>query len=81
MLFRSRNVAETGPYMHAGQLNSLDEVVEHYNRAPPAMIGHNEIKSLNLNPVEMQQLEAFLHSLSAPPATDPKWLTRPQSYH
>ncbi len=76
-----RNVAETGPYMHAGQLNRLDEVVEHYNRAPPAMIGHNEIKSLNLNPVEMQQLEAFLHSLSAPPATDPKWLTRPQSHH
>lgn len=76
-----RNVADTGPYMHAGQLNSLDEVIEHYNRALPAMVGHNEAKPLGLNPVEMQQLKAFLHSLSAPPATDSKWLTPPVKPH
>ena len=72
-----RNVAETGPYMHAGQLNNLAEVVDHYNRAPTAMIGHNEAKPLGLNKKEKRQLEAFLHTLSGPLATDSKWLTRP----
>lgn len=74
-----RNVAETGPYMHAGQLSSLAEVIDQYNRAPLAMIGHNETKPLNLNLMEMQQLEAFLHALSAPLATDSRWLHRPQN--
>lgn len=72
-----RNVADTAPYMHAGQLSRLDEVIGHYNLAPLAMIGHNEAKPLRLNPVEMQQLEVFLRSLSAPLATDPEWLRRP----
>lgn len=72
-----RNVADTAPYMYAGQLSRLDEVIEHYNLAPLAMVGHNEAKSLRLNAVEMRQLEAFLRSLSAPLATDPEWLRRP----
>ena len=72
-----RNVADTAPYMYAGQLGRLDEVIAHYNLAPLAMIGHNEAKPLRLNAVEMQQLEAFLRSLSAPLATDPEWLRRP----
>ena len=72
-----RNVSETGPYMHAGQLKTLTEVIGHYNRAPGALIGHNETKPLNLSIMEMQQLEVFLHSLDAPLATDLKWLARP----
>ena len=31
-----RNVAERAPYMHAGQLATLREVLAHYNRAPAA---------------------------------------------
>ena len=72
-----RNVADTAPYMHAGQLTTLEEVIEHYNRAPLAMIGHNEIKPLQLSGKEKKQLTQFLHSLSGPLATDPKWLINP----
>ena len=72
-----RNVAETAPYMHAGQIRSLKEVIEHYNQAPSALVGHNEAKQLLLNMVEMQQLEDFLHTLSAPLSTNSRWLNKP----
>ena len=72
-----RNVAETAPYMHAGQMHTLADILELYNRAPLALIGHNEAKPLNLSGRELGQLEAFLHSLSGPVAADPKWLMRP----
>ncbi len=72
-----RNVVETAPYMYAGQLETLKEVIEHYNSAPLAMIGHNESKSLELSNKEMRQLELFLFSLSSPLATDSKWLKNP----
>jgi cytochrome c peroxidase len=34
-----RNIAQTSPYMHAGHFASLQEVLEHYNRAPAAPVG------------------------------------------
>jgi cytochrome c peroxidase len=72
-----RNVALTAPYMHAGQIADLAEVVRHYNRARPAMLGHNEAKPLNLRPVEQKQLISFLHTLTEPLATPQKWLKPP----
>ena len=63
-----RNVGSTAPYMHKGQIASLIEVLEHYNQAPEAMIGHNEAKSLELNARELHQLEAFLMTLTSPVA-------------
>jgi len=72
-----RHTADTAPYMHAGQLNTLQEVITHYNQAPLAMVGHNEIKPLKLSRKEQKQLSQFLHSLSGPLATDPKWLVNP----
>lgn len=59
-----RNIAATGPYMHAGQFTTLRAVLQHYERAPAAPVGHTELKPLHLSAVEMGQLEAFLHSLS-----------------
>jgi cytochrome c peroxidase len=59
-----RNVAERAPYMHAGQFASLGEVVAHYNRAPGAPAGHSELKPLRLSASELQQLTAFLRTLS-----------------
>ena len=59
-----RNVAERAPYMHAGQLGSLTDVLAHYNRAPAAPAGHTELKPLKLNARELRQLEAFLRTLS-----------------
>ena len=74
-----RNLDDTQPYMHKGQISTLAEVLAHYNNAPLAMIGHNEAKPLELNATELMQLEVFLMSLAAPLATDEKWLSPPDT--
>lgn len=58
-----RGVSERAPYMHAGQLETLDAVVAHYDRAPRAPIGHSELKALHLGADERRQLVAFLRTL------------------
>ena len=63
-----RNVAERAPFMHAGQIRSLADVIDHYARAPKAPFGHSELKRVRLSVQERKQLEAFLRTLSAPPA-------------
>ena len=72
-----RNVAERAPYMHAGQYATLKEVVQHYNRAPAAPEGHSELKPLGLSDREVDQLVAFLATLSGPLRADPRWLQAP----
>ncbi len=72
-----RNLDRTAPYQHKGQHATLTEVLEHYNEAPPAMIGHNEAKPLDLTTAELGQLEAFLDTLAAPLATAREWLNPP----
>ena len=62
-----RNVTLTAPYMHTGQIATLEEVMRHYNEAPTAMLGHNEAKPLGLSNRQLRQLEAFLHTLEAAP--------------
>lgn len=74
-----RNLESTGPFMHKGQLDSLAEVLQHYNAAPLAMIGHNEAKPLGLSKRELRQLEAFLNTLAAALATADVWLGPPAS--
>jgi cytochrome c peroxidase len=71
-----RNVAERAPYMHAGQFDSLEVVVEHYNTAPAAPAGHSEIEPLNLSALELNQLVAFLHTLSGPVDASPQVLSQ-----
>jgi len=63
-----RNLEDTAPFMHKGQLATLADVLKHYNEAPDAMIGHNEAKPLGLGIRELLQLEAFLNTLAAPVA-------------
>ncbi len=72
-----RGVAERAPYMHAGQVRTLAEVVAHYDRAPAAPAGHSELKPLRLSARERAQLEAFLRTLSAPVAAPPSFLRAP----
>ena len=72
-----RNLENTQPYMHKGQMFSLGEVLEHYNKAPLAMIGHNEAEPLDLSAAELKQLEAFLMTLAAPLSTAARWLEDP----
>jgi cytochrome c peroxidase len=60
-----REVAHTGPYMHDGSMNTLAEVVEHYDgggRPNPFLAP--SMRPLRLTPEEKRQLVAFLHTLS-----------------
>ena len=72
-----RNVDLTAPYMHGGQIADLAAVMRHYNEAPTSMLSHNEAKPLGLRPPELRALEAFMHTLTAPLATDSRWLETP----
>ncbi len=60
-----RNVADRAPYMHAGQFETLDEVLNHYNRAPAARYGTSELTALRLSRAELDELTAFLGTLSS----------------
>ena len=59
-----RGAATRAPYMHAGQFSSLDEVVAHYSKAPPAVDGVLEVHPLDLSDRERAALVAFLKTLS-----------------
>jgi cytochrome c peroxidase len=61
-----RNVAQRAPYMHAGQIGTLSEVVRHYAVAPRAAVGHNERRPLALSEQEVADLVALLGTLSGP---------------
>lgn len=71
-----RNVAERAPYMHAGQLATLTDVIHHYDRAPAAPAGHSELRALRLTASERRQLEAFLRTLSGPVLVDGREATK-----
>jgi cytochrome c peroxidase len=71
-----RNVAERAPYMHAGQMARLEDVVNHYAKAPPAAVGHSELaphaggpaerRPVRLSSREIADLVRFLGALSGP---------------
>lgn len=62
-----RGVAQRAPYMHAGQFSSLDQVIDHYSRAPKAPDGTSEIRPANFTVEERRQIVAFLRSLDELP--------------
>ncbi|OQX69821.1 MAG: hypothetical protein B6A08_02775 [Sorangiineae bacterium NIC37A_2] len=65
-----RGVAETAPYMHAGQLATLEDVVEFYDRGgdtPSAGTKSPAIVPLGLTPAQKADLVAFLKSLTGEP--------------
>jgi cytochrome c peroxidase len=68
-----RNVEMTAPYMHNGSINTLEEVVEHFNSGG---VGHPNqsqlIKPLGLSEQDKADLVAFLRSL-----TDQQFLNNP----
>ena len=69
-----RQVAETGPWMHTGGFASLREVVEFYNEGGGEMDYAGEkdeiIVPLNLSDAEIEDLVAFLESLTGEPIPD-----------
>ncbi|WP_245823728.1 cytochrome-c peroxidase [Photobacterium proteolyticum] len=62
-----RNVSATAPYMHAGQFSTLKDVLQYYNRAAKTIGTHSDIAALKLLPYQLNQLEAFLLTLTAAP--------------
>lgn len=72
-----RNVTQTAPYMHDGQLADLDAVMDHYNKAPTSPFGHSMLIKLDLEPHQLEQLKAFLHTLDSTVAADAQWLEPP----
>jgi cytochrome c peroxidase len=59
-----RGAATRPPYMHSGQFATLEQVVDHYSRAPAAPSGQTELHPLMLSERERQQLIAFLKTLA-----------------
>lgn len=63
-----RNVMRSAPYMHTGQYETTEEVIEHYDTIDEAMDDnqHNEVvlSSLHLTDEEKQNIVAFLHGLT-----------------
>jgi len=68
-----RNVADTAPYMHNGVFDTLEEVMNFYNRRDldgiVAEVGTNvddrgNLGELGLTPTEIQQVIVFLQTLS-----------------
>lgn len=66
-----RNVSSTAPYMHDGSFQSLEEVIEFYNKAGIANPNRDRaIRKLDLTARDKSDLLAFLLSLSDPRAGD-----------
>jgi cytochrome c peroxidase len=62
-----RQVSQTAPYMHTGELASLGDVLGFYNELPGNVtMGHRELflEALRFKPRELSDLQAFLESLS-----------------
>lgn len=77
-----RGVADRAPYMHAGQFATLEEVVDHYVRAPEAIPpspgsrpghgGGSELVPVPLSAEERRDLVRFLRTLSGPVVESPR---------
>ena len=61
-----RNAVSRAPFMHAGQFATVEQVLEHYNRAPISPAGRTELRKLRLSKAELKQIQAFLGTLVGP---------------
>lgn len=59
-----RNVAFRPPYMHAGQFETLDEVLKNYQKIANTSPLTDELFHGELSNLELEYLEAFLHALT-----------------
>ncbi len=78
-----RNVGYTSPYMHSGELRTLDQVVRHYSELTEELrhaAGASLLKPLQLSQRESADLVAFLQTLNmdrAPPWRGKEYATPP----
>jgi cytochrome c peroxidase len=76
-----RNVALTAPYMHQGQFESLERVVEYYSTLEGAVRADHHDETVlvprQFTPAEKADLIAFLHALTDVDSIDPALLRPP----
>ena len=72
-----RDVASRSPYMHAGQLPTLRDVLQHYRRAAPAHVGRNELDPLAVSNRQLEELVRFLRTLDGGIAAPHRFLRPP----
>ena len=59
-----RNAAQTGPYMHDGSMNTLEEVIDWYDKGGhPNPYLSDKMKKLNLTPQEKEDLVSYMKAL------------------
>lgn len=59
-----RGAVARPPYMHSGQIATIEDVVDHYVRAPASVSGHSELNPLKMSDKERAALIAFLGTLA-----------------
>lgn len=60
-----RNIAVSGPYMHDGRFNTLDEVLDHYIAASQSPAARNKsIRAIRLSAQDKKDVIAFLQALT-----------------
>jgi cytochrome c peroxidase len=63
-----RDVMKTGPWMHNGHMQHIEDILSHYNSGAKSKGNRDQlIKPLLLTNQEINDLQAFLQSISAPP--------------
>jgi cytochrome c peroxidase len=61
-----RNVAQRPPYMHNGEVATLEEVIKHYAGGFKERESLSpEMKKFDVTPEEIKDLEAFMHALTS----------------
>lgn len=55
-----RNISKTGPYMHDGRFDTLDKVIEHYNKASQFEPNTTDLNPINLSKAQQAYLIQFL---------------------
>lgn len=65
-----RNVAERAPFMHAGQIPTIVDVLRHYSAAPKAAVGKSERQPMPMSESDIADLAKFLGALSSPIVDD-----------
>ena len=61
-----RNIAVTGPYMHDGSIETLEEVMALYNKGGEKNPFLGSVRILNLTDEEIQDVIEFMKSLTSP---------------
>lgn len=74
-----RNLPKTAPYMRAGTLPTIEDVLWHYRTIPAARVGENELATFTITPAEFLQLEAFLRTLEGPIDAPARYLRPPET--